>query len=95
VRDARKRGELARCPAPSSGARGLCDSLDAPTKRHEMFPAYQSGRVFDEELIRQLNVLPDFVAAFGFANAKAPEFEAAIFSPPQSPMRSAQAGPRW
>ena len=55
------------------------DSLDAPTKRHEMFPAYQSGRVFDEELIEQLNVLPDFVAAFGFANAKAPGFEADDF----------------
>src|SRR5580704_11461456 len=50
-----------------------------PTKRHEMFPAYQSGRVFDEELIEQLNVLPDFVAAFGFANAKAPGFEADDF----------------
>ena len=49
------------------------DSLDAPTKRHEMFPAYQSGREFDEELIEQLNVLPDFVARrFGFANAKSP-----------------------
>jgi exodeoxyribonuclease III len=55
------------------------DSLDAPTKRHEMFPAYQSGRMFDEELIEQLNVLPDFVAAFGFANAKAPGFEADDF----------------
>ena len=55
------------------------DSLDAPTKRHEMFPAYQSGREFDEELIEQLNVLPDFVAAFGFANAKAPGFEADDF----------------
>jgi exodeoxyribonuclease III len=55
------------------------DSLDAPTKRHEMFPAYQSGRVFDEELIEQLNVLPDFAAAFGFANAKAPGFEADDF----------------
>jgi exodeoxyribonuclease III len=55
------------------------DSLDAPTKRHEMFPAYQSGRVFDEELIEQLNVLPDFVAAFGFSNAKAPGFEADDF----------------
>jgi hypothetical protein len=55
------------------------DSLDAPTKRHEMFPAYQSGRVFDEELIEQLNVLPDFVAAFGFANAKAPGFQADDF----------------
>jgi exodeoxyribonuclease III len=55
------------------------DSLDAPTKRHEMFPAYQSGREFDEELIEQLNVLPDFVAALGFANAKAPGFEADDF----------------
>ena len=55
------------------------DSLDAPTKRHEMFPAYQSGREFDEELIEQLNVLPEFVAAFGFSNAKAPGFEADDF----------------
>ena len=44
-----------------------------------MFPAYQSGREFDEELIEQLNVLPEFVAAFGFANAKAPGFEADDF----------------
>jgi DNA polymerase-1 len=36
----------------------------------------QSGREFDEELIEQLNVLPQFVAAFGFSNAKAPGFEA-------------------
>jgi 5'-3' exonuclease, N-terminal resolvase-like domain len=55
------------------------DTLDAPTKRHEMFPAYQSGREFDEELIEQLSVLPGFVAAFGFANAKAPGFEADDF----------------
>jgi 5'-3' exonuclease len=44
-----------------------------------MFPAYQSGRVFEEELIEQLNVLPEFVAAFGFANAKASGFEADDF----------------
>jgi 5'-3' exonuclease, N-terminal resolvase-like domain/Endonuclease/Exonuclease/phosphatase family len=55
------------------------DSLDAPTKRHEMFPAYQSGREFDDDLIEQLNVLPEFVAAFGFSNAKAPRFEADDF----------------
>jgi DNA polymerase-1 len=55
------------------------DSLDAPTKRHALFPAYQSGREFDEELIEQLNVLPEFVAASGFANAKAPGFEADDF----------------
>ena len=48
------------------------DTLEAPTKRHEMFPAYQSGREFDDDLIEQLNVLPELVTAFGFANAKAP-----------------------
>jgi DNA ligase D-like protein (predicted ligase) len=55
------------------------DSLNAPTKRREMFPAYQSGRQFDDELVEQLNVLPEFVAACGFANAKAPGFEADDF----------------
>ena len=42
-------------------------------------PAYQSGREFDEELIEQQNLLPKFVAAFGFVNAKAPGFEADDF----------------
>jgi exodeoxyribonuclease III len=55
------------------------DTLEAPTRRHEMFPAYQSGREFDDDLIEQLNVLPELVAAFGFANAKAPGFEADDF----------------
>src|ERR1700735_5646228 len=55
------------------------DSLGMPTKRHEMFPAYQSGREFDDDLIEQLNVLPELVAAFGFANAKAPGYEADDF----------------
>ena len=55
------------------------DSLDALTKRREMFPAYQSGRKFDNELVEQLNVLPEVVAACGFANAKAPGFEADDF----------------
>jgi DNA polymerase-1 len=55
------------------------DSLEAPTKRHEMFPAYQSGREFAEDLIEQLGLLPNFVAACGFANAKAPGFEADDF----------------
>ena len=55
------------------------DTLEAPTKRHEMFPAYQSGREFDDDLIEQLNVLPELVAAFGFANAKAAGYEADDF----------------
>jgi exodeoxyribonuclease III len=55
------------------------DTLEAPTKRHEMFPAYQSGREFDDDLIEQLKVLPELVTAFGFANAKAPGYEADDF----------------
>src|SRR5438105_7745344 len=38
------------------------DTLDAPTYRHELFPAYQSGRRFDDALIEQLAVIPEFVA---------------------------------
>ena len=55
------------------------DTLEVPTYRHEKFPAYQSGRDFDDALIEQLNVLPEFVAASGFQNAKAPGYEADDF----------------
>ena len=55
------------------------DTLGAPTYRQTLFPAYQGGRRFDAELIEQLEVLPQFVAACGFANAKAAGFEADDF----------------
>jgi exodeoxyribonuclease III len=55
------------------------DTLDAPTYRHETFAAYQSGREFDDALVEQLDLLPEFVAACGFANAKAPGYEADDF----------------
>jgi DNA polymerase I len=55
------------------------DSLDEPTYRHEQFPAYQSGREFDDAVVEQLEVLPQFVAACGFANAKAAGYEADDF----------------
>ncbi len=55
------------------------DTLDEPTYRHRVFPAYQSGRKFDDALIEQLEVLPSFVSACGFMNAKAPGFEADDF----------------
>src|SRR5579864_6661505 len=45
------------------------DTLDQPTYRQGLFPAYQGGRDFDPELVEQLQVLPRFVAACGFANA--------------------------
>jgi exodeoxyribonuclease III len=55
------------------------DTLTAPTYRQRLFPAYQGGRHFDRELVDQLEVLPQFVAACGFANAKAPGYEADDF----------------
>jgi len=55
------------------------DTLDAPNFRQRLFPPYQSGRAFDPELVEQLDVLPQFVAACGFANAKAPGYEADDF----------------
>jgi DNA polymerase I len=55
------------------------DTLEAPTYRHQTFEAYQSGREFDDALIEQLDVLPEFVAACGFANAKAAGYEADDF----------------
>jgi DNA polymerase-1 len=55
------------------------DTLDQPTWRHEAFPTYQSGREFDDELLEQLAILPEFVAACGFASAKCPGYEADDF----------------
>ena len=55
------------------------DSLDHPTYRHELFDAYQSGREFDDDLLEQLDMLPELVRAFGFAAAKAPGYEADDF----------------
>jgi hypothetical protein len=55
------------------------DRNDVPTYRHEEFAAYQSGRDFDEALLERLDRIPEFVAACGFQNAKAPSFEADDF----------------
>jgi DNA polymerase I len=55
------------------------DTLDEPTYRHEALEAYQAGRVFDDELVEQLDILPKLVAACGFASAKTPGYEADDF----------------
>jgi DNA polymerase I len=55
------------------------DTLTAPTYRHEAFEAYQSGRVFEDSLLEQLDLLPELVEAFGFATAKAAGYEADDF----------------
>jgi len=55
------------------------DTFDAPTYRHKALEGYQADRRFDDDLIDQLNVLPEFVAACGFASAKAAGYEADDF----------------
>jgi exodeoxyribonuclease-3 len=55
------------------------DTYEKPTYRHKAFAAYQSGREFDDEVIEQLAVIPDFVAACGFANAQRAGYEADDF----------------
>ena len=52
------------------------DTLDKPTYRHKALEVYQAGRVFDDELVEQLDILPDFVTACGFVSAKAAGYEA-------------------
>jgi DNA polymerase-1 len=55
------------------------DTLEAPTYRQQAFAPYQSGREFDEDLLDQLALLPRFVQACAFANAKAAGYEADDF----------------
>jgi DNA polymerase-1 len=55
------------------------DTLDTPTYRHTALAAYQSGRVFDDELLEQLDLLPAVVRSAGFAAAKEPGYEADDF----------------
>jgi DNA polymerase-1 len=55
------------------------DTLTVPTYRHEAFPAYQSGRHFDDSLLEQLDLLPELVETLGFATAKAAGYEADDF----------------
>src|SRR5260370_24321921 len=55
------------------------DTLGAPTYRQKLFPPYQGGRQFDDEIVEQLDVLPELVTACRFAFAKAAGYEADDF----------------
>ncbi len=52
------------------------DTLGVPTYRHELWPSYQEGRIFEPEILAQLDALPDLCAAFGFGVGKAEGYEA-------------------
>ena len=55
------------------------DTLEVPTYRHQALAAYQSGRVFEDELLEQLGLLPSLVESAGFVSGKAPGYEADDF----------------
>ncbi len=55
------------------------DTLGASTYRHRQYPAYQSGRHFDDAIVEQLDVLPELVQACGFKAAKRAGYEADDF----------------
>jgi DNA polymerase-1 len=68
------------------------DRLDVATYRHEAFAGYQSGRVFDDELLEQLELLPALVASTGFAVAKHPGYEADDFLAAAAAAEEARGG---
>ena len=68
------------------------DTLDVPTYRHDALDAYQSGRVFDDDLLEQLDLLPSLVAATGFAWAKAAGYEADDFLAAAATQEEASGG---
>ena len=55
------------------------DTLTVPTYRHEALESYQSGRVFDADLLEQLDLAPQLVESMGFAVAKVDGYEADDF----------------
>ncbi len=68
------------------------DTLDVPTYRHTALEAYQSGRVFDDELLEQLDLLPGVVRATGFAAAKEAGYEADDFLAAAATAEDARGG---
>ena len=55
------------------------DTLTVPTYRHVALESYQGGRVFDDDLLEQLDLAPQLVESMGFAAAKEDGYEADDF----------------
>jgi DNA polymerase-1 len=55
------------------------DTLGVDTYRHNLWPTYQGGRIFDDAIVKQLDWLPDVARAFGFGVGKKAGYEADDF----------------
>jgi DNA polymerase-1 len=55
------------------------DTLFYDTYRHRLWPTYQAGRVFDDAIVKQLDLLPSLASAFGFGVGKKAGYEADDF----------------
>jgi DNA polymerase-1 len=55
------------------------DTLTVPTYRHVEYAGYQAGREFDDELLEQLDLLPQLLSAWSIACAKGAGYEADDF----------------
>lgn len=55
------------------------DTLGVETYRNRLWPAYQTGRVFEPEILSQLELFPSVCKAFGFGVGKGAGFEADDF----------------
>ena len=55
------------------------DTIGKPTYRNELLSGYQSGRVFDPEILEQLDLLPGLVSSTGIVCGKEAGYEADDF----------------
>jgi DNA polymerase-1 len=68
------------------------DMLEVPTYRHLELAGYQAGRVFDDELLEQLALLPALAASPGFASAREAGYEADDFLAAAAAREEAEGG---
>ena len=68
------------------------DTLAEPNWRALEFPTYQGGRIYEDEIVDQLDVLPEFVTACGFIIGKHGRFEADDFLATAVAMEEADGG---
>jgi DNA polymerase-1 len=52
------------------------DTLGVDTYRTKLWPPYQTGRIFEDSIVRQLGLLPKVCEAFGFGVGKSAGYEA-------------------